>query len=69
MNVELDDEQRAVLIRELAEIVEGDPYPFSPRISTLRDILGKLRAEPERPPLPPVKYYDPPQQGRYRRRR
>jgi hypothetical protein len=36
MNIELDDEQAAALIKELHDIVENDPYPFSPRIRTLR---------------------------------
>jgi hypothetical protein len=39
----LDDEETAALIKELHDIVENDPYPFSPRIRTLRAILGKLR--------------------------
>jgi hypothetical protein len=60
MNVELDDDQAAALIKELAEIVEGDPYPFSPRISTLRAILEKLAPQPVREPLPPPKHYLPP---------
>jgi hypothetical protein len=34
-------------------INENDPYPFSPRIRTLRNILAKLRPEPVREPLPP----------------
>jgi hypothetical protein len=52
------------LIKELHDIVENDPFPFSPRIRTLRAILEKLRPEPVREPLPPPKHYErgePPQ--------
>jgi hypothetical protein len=69
MNLELDDEQIEALIRELHDIIETDRYPFSPRIRTLRAILGKLRPEPAREPLPPPKVYAPPRFIRGRRRR
>ena len=59
----------AALTQELHDIVENDRYPFSPRIRTLRAILAKLRPEPVRKPLPPLKVYPPPRMGRYRRRR
>jgi hypothetical protein len=53
MNLELTDEQTEALIRELSLIIDGDRYPLSPRIVVLKEILGKLRPEPERPvPLP-----------------
>ena len=45
------------------------PDPLSPRIVALKEILGMLRPEPERPPLPPRRHYEPPSQGRYGRRR
>ena len=67
MDLELDDELAAALIKELAEIVEGDPYPFSPRISTLRAILEKLAPQPVREPLPPPKPYAPPRATRAKR--
>jgi hypothetical protein len=60
MNIELDDDQAAALIRELHDIIENDPYPFSPRISTLRSILEKLAPQPVREPLPKPKHYTPP---------
>ena len=53
MNLDLNDVQTEALIRELSNIVQNDRYPLSPRIVTLREILGQLRAEPERQPLPP----------------
>jgi hypothetical protein len=69
MNLELDDEETAVLIKELSHITEDDKYPFSPRIRVLQEILGKLRREPVREPLPPPKQYAPPRATRARRRR
>ena len=68
MNLDLSDEEAAALAQELHEIVENDRYPFSPRIRTLRGILGKLRPEPVREPLPPPKVYAPPSKGSYWRR-
>jgi hypothetical protein len=66
MHLELSDEEATALTQELDDIVESDRYPLSPRIRTLRAILAKLRPEPVRPPLPPLKVYEPPPKGRYR---
>jgi hypothetical protein len=41
--------------RDLVRVIDSDRYPLSPRIRTLRAILGKLRPEPVREPLPPRK--------------
>jgi len=68
-HLELSDEEEAALIKELHDIIERDRYPLSPRIQTLRAILHKLRPEPVRQPLPPLKHYEPQSKGRYRRRR
>ena len=68
MHLDLTDEETAALTQELHEIVENDRYPFSHRIRTLRGILAKLRPEPIREPLPPLKVYAPPSKGRYKRR-
>ena len=68
MHLDLTDEQTAALIRELSNIIQNDRYPLSPRIVTLREILGQLRPEPVREPAPPPKHYEPPSRGRYRRR-
>jgi hypothetical protein len=68
MHLELTDEQIEALIRELSLIIDGDRYPISPRIVVLREILGQLRPEPARQPLPPRRHYEPPSKGRYRRR-
>jgi hypothetical protein len=62
----LDDEEEAALIKELHDIIERDRYPFSPRGQTLKAILGRLRPEPVRKPLPPLKVYAPPSKGRRR---
>jgi hypothetical protein len=60
MNLDLTDEEAAALIRELANIIDGNRYQFSQRIRTLKAILAKLRPEPARQPLPPPKVYAPP---------
>jgi hypothetical protein len=70
MNLELNDAQAEALIRELHSIVQADRYPLSPRIEALKEILGRLRPEPERAPaLPTPKVYAPPTKGRWRPRR
>ena len=51
MHLDLSDEEADALAQELHDIVERDRYPLSPRIPTLRAILGKLRPEPARKPL------------------
>jgi hypothetical protein len=68
MNLALNDVQTEVLIRELSQIIQNDRYPLSPRIVALKEILGQLRPEPEREPLPPRQHYEPPSKGRYGRR-
>ena len=69
VNLDLSHDEAAALIREHHDIVESDKFPFSPRIRTLREILGKLRPEPAREPLPPPKVYAPPRFIRGRGRR
>jgi len=69
MNLELNDVQAAVLIRELHSIIQNDRYPLSPRIVALKEILGQLRPEPIREPLPPRLHFAPPSKGRYSRQR
>jgi hypothetical protein len=53
----------------LRRAIDDDRYPLSPRIQTLKAILGKLRPEPTREPLPPPKVYAPPRAMVTRRRR
>ena len=69
MYLELNDVQAEVLTRELHSTIQNDHYPLSPRIVTLKEILGQLRPEPEREPLPPRRHYEPPSRGRYGWRR
>jgi hypothetical protein len=65
MHLELTDEQTEALIRELSHTIDGDRYPVSPRIVTLKEILGMLQPEPARPtPLPQRWHYEPPSKGR-----
>ena len=68
MNLELTDEQAEALIRGLRKLIDDDRYLLSPRIVPLKEILAKLRPETERPPLPPLRHYEPPSKGRYRSR-
>jgi hypothetical protein len=68
-NLELTDEEAAVLARELTEITWGARYQLRPRVKTLNAILAKLRPQPARPAVSPEpKVYEPPSKGRYRRR-
>ena len=65
----LTDDEKTALAALLKRTIADDRYPLSPRIGTLRGILAKL--EPPKPtpaPLPPLKQYEPPSKGRYRRR-
>jgi hypothetical protein len=71
MDLKLTDEQAAALTRELNNIVQNDRYPLSPRIVTLKEILGLLRPEPVRAAAaaPAPRIYAPPTKGRWRPRR
>jgi hypothetical protein len=69
MSLDLTEEDTGALLAELDRIIENDRYPFSPRIRTLKEIRAKIRPEPPREPLPPVKHYEPPRATAARRRR
>ena len=69
MNLDLTDEQSAALIGLLSRAIDDDHYPLSPRVLVLKEILAKLRPEPKREPPPPLRNYEPPRMGRYRKRR
>jgi hypothetical protein len=69
MELDLTDEQTAALLRELDRIIDGDRYPLSPRIRTLKEIRALIKPYPVSEPLPPLKHYEPPSKGRYGRRR
>ena len=59
MHLDLSDEQTAALLAELDHIIDGDRYPLSPRIQTLKAIRAKPYpvAEPLAPTL--TKRYRP----------
>jgi hypothetical protein len=69
MNLDLTDAETPALLRLLTETIDGDRFPLSPRIQTLRAIRAKLRPEPPREPLPPPKRYEPPRAVAAKRRR
>jgi hypothetical protein len=64
MNLELTEEEAAALFRELDSIIAADRYFLSPRITTLKAIRSKIRPEPVREPLPPMRHYEPPASAR-----
>jgi hypothetical protein len=65
----LTDDEKVALVALLKRTIADDRYPLSPRIEVLRGILGKLVEQRSGPgPLSPVKRYEPPSRGRYRRR-
>jgi hypothetical protein len=48
MHIDLSDDETAALLRELDKIIEGDRFPLSLRVLTLKAIRAKLRPEPNR---------------------
>jgi hypothetical protein len=68
MQLDLTEEEYEALARLLRRAIDDDHYPLSPRIQTLRAILGKIHPEPPHTPSPPVKHYEPPRVGVRRRR-
>ena len=46
MQIYLDDDDTAALTRLLTSTIDADRYPLSPRIQTLKAILGKIQPEP-----------------------
>jgi hypothetical protein len=69
MPLDLTEEETDALARLLSRTIDEDRYPLSPRVQLLKGILAKIRPEPTREPLPPLKHYEPPRVGRGRRRR
>jgi hypothetical protein len=69
MPLDLSDEETAALVRLLSDTIDGDRYPLSPRILTLKSILSKIKPQPVPEPLPPPKVYAPPRATAARRRR
>jgi hypothetical protein len=69
MELDLTDKETTALLSELDRIIDGDRFPFSPRIRMLKEIRAKIRPEATREPLPPLKHYEPPRATAARRRR
>jgi len=69
MTLDLSDEEAGALTPLLNETIDGDRYPLSPRIQTLRAVLAKIRPEPLREPLPEPKRHAPPRATPSQRRR
>jgi len=67
MMLDLTDEETDALARLLSRTMDDDRYPLSPRIQTLKTILSKIRPEPAREPLPPLRHYEPPRATAKRR--
>jgi hypothetical protein len=57
MPLDLTDDEREALTRHLRAHIQGDPYPFAPRLKPLKRILEKLDPQPVRAPLPEQKRY------------
>jgi hypothetical protein len=68
VELDLTDDETAALERLLSDAIDRDRYPLSPRVKTLKGILAKIKPERRPEPLPPIKHYEPPRTGRYRRR-
>jgi hypothetical protein len=68
MTLDLTEEETDALARLLSRTIDDDRYPLSPRIQVLKGILAKIRPEPARAPLPPLKHYEPPRAKSKQRR-
>jgi hypothetical protein len=69
MNLDLTEEEAALLLKELDDIIDGDRYFMSLRSETLKAMRAKIRPEPPKASHPsgePVREPLPPQ-GRQRR--
>jgi hypothetical protein len=67
MMLDLTEKETDALARLLRGAIDGDRYPLSPRIQTLKAVLDKIRLKPARKPLPPKVYAPPRASGRQRR--
>jgi hypothetical protein len=70
MTLDLNDDEAALLLKELNGLHRWDRYFLSERIKTLKAIRAKIRREPAREPVPPLpKSYAPPRASSAKRRR
>jgi hypothetical protein len=66
MIADLSDQDITILTDLLKRTIDDARYPLSPRVTRWREILQKLRPEPVREPLPPMRHYEPPRAKRRR---
>ncbi len=53
MTLDFTDDEARVLAKRLRQAIEYDPYPFAPRLDSLKAILAKLEPPaPQSEPLP-----------------
>jgi hypothetical protein len=64
MHLDLTDDEAGALLRELDCSIASDRYLLSPCITTLKATRRKIRPEPKRAPLLPLRSYEPPSKGR-----
>jgi hypothetical protein len=69
MELDLTEKETDALGRLLSRTIDDDRFPLSPRIQLLKAILAKIRPEPVREPLPPLRHYEPPRASAGKRRR
>jgi hypothetical protein len=71
MTPDLSNEEKSALVELLKHTIDGDRYPLSPRIRTLKAILAKLDPASVMPAnsYPVPKHYKPPRAVLTRRRR
>jgi hypothetical protein len=67
MMLDLTEEETDALTKLLSRTIDDDRYPLSPRIQTLKGVLAKIRPDPVRAPLPPIKHYAAPRVSRRHR--
>jgi len=66
----LSPEEQAALISLVRQTIDGDRFPFAPRLQPLKSALAKLSPpEPSPPPYPPVVNKYPTPASRPKRRR
>jgi hypothetical protein len=63
MSLDLTEEETDALATLRRRTIDDDRYPLSPRIQLLKGMLGKIRSEPVREPLPRKGYRERPQVG------
>jgi hypothetical protein len=68
MALDFSDDEKLALVALLTRSIATDRYPSSPRVRTLKNILGKFDAKPPAPPYLAPNAYAPPEETRTRTR-